>query len=240
MVFSVLKFIPRANCGFRAQSLALAESGIWSLPVDADEMIAKARSAIRPRRSFGFELARFIFVGIYKLSGWKVHDAMPPDRRMVIIAAPHTSNWDLLTMLAVTLYYRVPVRWMGKKSLGKGPFGWVMRWWGLLPVDRKQSTSVVDQVAQAYATMDELHVVIAPEGTRSDVTAWKTGFHSIAVAAGVPIALGFIDSEAKIAGAGGPYMPTGDYTADMAAIGEFYAARLKNYSVPQPEPEADD
>jgi len=239
-VFSVLNFIPRANCGFRAQSLASSESGIWSLPVDADEMIAKARSAIRSRRSFGFELARFIFVGIYKLSGWKVHDAMPPDRRMVIIAAPHTSNWDLLTMLAVTLYYRVPVRWMGKKSLGTGPFGWIMRWWGLLPVDRKQSTSVVDQVAQAYAAADELHVVIAPEGTRSDVTAWKTGFHSIAVAAGVPIALGFIDSDLKIAGAGGPYRPTGNYPADMAAIGDFYAARLKNYSVPQPGPETDD
>ena len=203
-------------------------------------MIAKAHASIRPRRSFGFELARFIFVGIYKLSGWKLHDAMPADRKLVIIAAPHTSNWDLLTMLAVTLYYRVPVRWMGKKSLGQGPFGWVMRWWGLLAVDRQQSTSIVDQVAQAYAQADEMAVVIAPEGTRSDVSAWKTGFHAIAVAAQVPIALGFIDSEAKFAGVGGPFMPTGDYAVDMAAIGEFYATRLNNYSVPQPQPETND
>lgn len=203
-------------------------------------MQAKARAAIRPRRSFGFELARALFVGIYKLSGWKVCDAMPAERKIVIIAAPHTSNWDLLTMLAVTLYYRVPVRWMGKKSLGEGPFGWVMRWWGLLSVDREKSTSIVDQVAQAFAASDEMAVVIAPEGTRANVAAWKTGFYNIAVAAQVPIALGFIDSGLKLAGVGGPFTPTGDYDANMAAIGEFYAERLRTYSVPQPRPETDD
>ncbi len=203
-------------------------------------MQAKARAAIRPRRSFGFELARTLFVGIYKLSGWTIHDAMPASRKMVIIAAPHTSNWDLLTMLAVTLYYRVPVRWMGKKSLGEGPFGWVMRWWGLLAVDREKSTSIVDQVAQAYAATDEMAVVIAPEGTRADVAVWKTGFYSIAVAAQVPIALGFIDSDAKFAGVGGPFTSTGDYGADLAAIGEFYTARLGGYSIPQPQSETGD
>lgn len=195
-------------------------------------LAAKARQSRRPRRSFSYEVARGCFYGFYRLMGWKVLDAMPISRKMVIIAAPHETNWDLPFMLGIAFYYRVPVRWMGKKSLGTGPFGWLMRWWGLLPVDRQQSTSIVDQVVAAFDASDEMAVVIAPEGTRSDVKAWKTGFYNIALAANVPISIGFVDYSRKLGGVGGPLIPTGDYEADMALVATFLGERVSRFNHP--------
>ena len=160
---------------------------------------------------------------------------MPPDLKTVIVAAPHTTNWDLLRMLGVAFYYRIPVRWMGKKSLGEGPFGWVMRWWGLLPVDRSASTSLVSQVAAEIKAADELIVVIAAEGTRRKVRHWKSGFYNIALAAQVPISLGFMDYHRKVGGVGAVVMPTGNYAADMEQILAFYAAHVTQFEPPSLE-----
>ena len=189
-------------------------------------MKARAADSKRPPRSFAYEIARAFFYGLYRLMGWQVLGAAPTNKKMVIIAAPHETNWDLTQMLGIAFYYRIPVRWMGKKSLGEGPFGWLMRWWGLLPVDRTGSTQLVDQVVEAYNAADEMCLVIAPEGTRKDVKAWKTGFYNIALAAEVPIALGFIDYENKFGGLDGTLVPCGDYPADMQKVVEFYAARV--------------
>ncbi len=191
-----------------------------------------ARASIRPWRGLGYEMARWAFVGFNKISGWSVESAMPPDLKTVIIAAPHTTNWDLLRMLGIAFYYRIPVRWMGKKSLGEGPFGWLMHWWGLLPVNRDRTTSLVEQVIAAYNESEELLVVIAPEGTRSTVKSWKTGFYNIARGAQVPISLGFIDDSRKIGGVGGPFMPTGNFAADMEVILAFYDQHVENFEPP--------
>ncbi|MEM8617181.1 MAG: 1-acyl-sn-glycerol-3-phosphate acyltransferase [Pseudomonadota bacterium] len=200
--------------------------------MDIEEMKARAKASKRPARSFGYEIARFFFYGFYRLRGWRVLGAAPSDKKLVIIAAPHETNWDLPMMLGIAFYYRIPVRWMGKKSLGEGPFGWFMRWWGLLPVDRDSSTNLVDQVAAAYAARDEMAVVIAPEGTRSDVKAWKTGFYNISNAAGVPVALGFIDYSKKLGGIDGALIPTGDYASDMETVAAYYRARVSRFNHP--------
>lgn len=208
--------------------------------MSAIDLKAAARASIRPRRSFGYELARVAFVGFHKLSGWSVESAMPADLKTVIIAAPHSTNWDLLRMLGIAFYYRAPVRWMGKKSLGEGPFGWLMRWWGLLPVDRDSSTSLVTQVVEAFDAAEEMIVVIAPEGTRSKVKRWKTGFYNIAVGAQVPISMGFIDYKRKMGGVGGPVMPTGNFVADMEEILAFYDRHLQVFDAPSLEMPEDD
>ena len=195
-------------------------------------MTARAERSKRPRRSFGYEVARVLFYGLYRLMGWRVLGEAPPDKKMVIIAAPHETNWDLTQMLGIAFYYRIPVRWMGKKSLGEGPFGWLMRWWGLLPVNRSGSTQLVDQVVEAYSTADEMCLVIAPEGPRSDVQAWKTGLYNIALAAEVPIALGFIDYDNMFGGLDGTLVPCGDYKADMETVAAFYAARVSRFNHP--------
>lgn len=193
---------------------------------------ALAKGSIRPRRSFAYELARLAFLAFMRVFGWKVEGAMPPERKLVIIAAPHRSNWDLMFMLGTAFYYRVPLRWMGKKSLVEGPFGWVMRWWGCLPVDRERSTNMVEQVAEAYGQAEELALAIPPEGTRAKVSYWKTGFHAIANAARVPIAFGYLDYHRKVAGIGGPFVPSQDLVADMDEIMKFYSATVTNFRPP--------
>jgi len=195
-------------------------------------MKARAKASKRPRRSIGYELARWFFYGFYRLMGWQVLGAAPQDKKLVIIAAPHETNWDLPYMLGIAFYYRIPVRWMGKKSLGEGPFGWFMRWWGLLPVDRHASMNIVDQVAKAYGETDEMAVVIAPEGTRSDVKAWKTGFYNISKASGVPVALGFIDYSKKLGGIDGALVPSGDYAADMEIVVQYLSERVSRFNHP--------
>lgn len=200
--------------------------------LDIAEMKARAKRSKRPPRSLAYEIARVFFYGLYRLMGWQVLGEAPQDKKLVIIAAPHETNWDLTQMLGIAFYYRIPVRWMGKKSLGEGPFGWLMRWWGLLPVDRNGSTRLVDQVVAAYEATDEMALVIAPEGTRADVEAWKTGFYNIALEAEVPVALGFIDYANKFGGVDGTLVPCGDYEADMEKVAAYYRLRVSRFNHP--------
>jgi len=192
-----------------------------------------ARASIRPWRGIGYELARWFFLVIHRLSGWSVEDAMPPHKKTIIVAAPHTTNWDLIRTLGIAYYYRIPVSWMGKKSLGDGPFGWLMRWWGLLPVDQSQSNNLVKEVAKAYDEASEMILIVAGEGTRATVKRWRTGFYHIAVAANIPISVGFIDYQRKVGGVGFSITPTGDYRSDMEQIIAYLAARVTDFEAPE-------
>jgi len=157
------------------------------------------------------------------LSGWSI-EGLPPDaRRYVIIAAPHTSNWDLPFTLALGFAYRLKVTWMGKDTLFRAPFGIFFRWLGGLPIDRSRANDVVARSVQHFRASEDLVVVVPPEGTRSRVRYWKTGFYWIAHGAGVPIALGFLDYRRKVGGFGPSIIPSGDIEADMVHIRAFYA-----------------
>ena len=176
-------------------------------------------------RPFGkalFELFRAIGLFIYRLSGWKVEGSLPPVSKFVVIAAPHTSNWDLPFMLGIALFFRVRLRWMGKDSLFKPPFGWFMRALGGIPIDRSKANDVVSQMVDIYKLADTLAVAIPPEGTRAKVRYWKTGFYNIAHGARVPIALGFLDYKRKAGGIGMTLYTTGDYDTDLKVIKKFY------------------
>jgi 1-acyl-sn-glycerol-3-phosphate acyltransferase len=162
-------------------------------------------------------------------TGFSVRGTMPDQPKYVIIAAPHTTNWDLPHALAAGLHYGYRIHWMGKESIFKWPFGGIMRWLGGLSVDRRQSTNAVDSMVQTFAKMDRLALVIAPAGTRSATVKWKSGFYHIAYGAKVPLALAFIDYPSKSVGIAGIFMPTGDYEADLPKILALYA---KHVSVP--------
>ncbi|NRA28912.1 MAG: 1-acyl-sn-glycerol-3-phosphate acyltransferase, partial [Parvularculaceae bacterium] len=135
----------------------------------------------------------------------------------------HTSNWDLPFMLGVAYKFRIRLNWMGKDSLFKPPFGWLMKALGGIPIDRSKANNVVTQMIEIYDKADQLAVAIPPEGTRSKVRVWKTGFYNIAHGAGVPIAFGFLDYDRKVGGIGGVYTTTGDYDKDIEEIKAFYA-----------------
>jgi 1-acyl-sn-glycerol-3-phosphate acyltransferase len=166
-------------------------------------------------------LARLILA----LTGWSTRGEPLAHQRCVLIGAPHTSNWDFPLMLMVVLKLKLRVFWMGKHTLFPFPFGWLMKWLGGIPINRSASHNVVNETVRQYAENDQLIVLIPPEGTRSKVTRWKTGFYHIANNAEVPILLGYVDASKKEAGFADFYTPTGDLEKDMAEIRAFYATK---------------
>jgi 1-acyl-sn-glycerol-3-phosphate acyltransferase len=170
-------------------------------------------------------IVRALSIAFMKITGWKVEGTLPPgETKFVMIAAPHTSNWDLPYMLMVAFILRLHVYWMGKSSIFSPPFGSVMKWLGGIPVNREQSTNMVAASAEAIkAATRPLQLVVPPEGTRSKVRYWKTGFYYIALAANVPIVLAYMDYEKKLTGLGPTIYPSGDIEADMKTIKAFYA-----------------
>jgi 1-acyl-sn-glycerol-3-phosphate acyltransferase len=188
-----------------------------------------------PRTIFSTPLVNTLlrlFSRLYlRLAGWQVLGALPAEaRKSVFIAAPHTSNWDLPYTLMVAFVLRLNIRWMGKASLFRFPFGGLMRWFGGIAVDRSKTNNLVAASAQAILScVGPLQLVVPPEGTRSKVHYWKTGFYHIAQAAQVPIVMAYMDYSKKISGLGPVFHPTGDLEADMLSIKAFYAAfRGKN------------
>jgi 1-acyl-sn-glycerol-3-phosphate acyltransferase len=146
--------------------------------------------------------------------------------KAVLVAAPHTSNWDGLNMLAAAGHYRVKLRWMGKASLTRGPFGWLIRALGCVPIDRSQSNDVVRVMADAFGASERMLLAIPPEGTRSAVREWKSGFYHIAVAARVPILLTVLDYGTKRIRLVAVVHPSGDYEADLAVFRSQYAGAV--------------
>lgn len=174
-------------------------------------------------------LMRWIALIIFKCSGWKVQGPKPDLSRYVIVAAPHTSNWDFLYTLCLTFIYGINPVIMMKDVWFRWPLGSLFRWLGALPIDRSQTNSVVAQSIRKFKQNDRQVLVVAPAGTRKRVPYWKTGFYHIANGAKVPIVLGFLDYQQKTGGLGPTIQPTGDIEADMAVIQDFYKTITGKY-----------
>jgi 1-acyl-sn-glycerol-3-phosphate acyltransferase len=156
--------------------------------------------------------------------GWKVETAVPLPPKMVFIAAPHTSNWDVPFMLAGAWALGIKLSWLGKHTLFRGAlWGRFMKAVGGVPVDRRSSSSTVSRIADVFHGVDRMYLAISPEGTRRKAEHWRSGFYHIAREAGVPIGLGYLDFGRKRAGVGGLLTPSGDVRADMDDIRAFYA-----------------
>ncbi len=170
-------------------------------------------------------LLRGLSIAFLRLTGWRVVGQLPPKAaKSVLIAAPHTSNWDLPYTLMVAFALRLNVYWMGKSSLFNQPFRGVMMWLGGIPVDRAQSNNLVAASSDAIMrATGPLQLIVPPEGTRSGTRYWKTGFYYIAAGASVPIVLAYLDYEKKIGGLGPVLQTTGNVDADMLTIKAFYA-----------------
>lgn len=157
-----------------------------------------------------------------KLSGWTLKGEAPAVDKCVIIAAPHTSNWDFLMIITMAFAFKLEIHWMGKNSLFRGPFGPLMRWMGGIAVDRRQTNNLVEATVQAYAQRQRLMVAVPPEGTRGKVKKWKSGFYHIAHQAQIPIAPSFLDFGNRIGGFFPCITPSGDYERDLKDIQSLY------------------
>ncbi len=165
-----------------------------------------------------------------KMRGWKLQGKAPTEPKYVLIAVPHTSNWDFPLALAMAFVYRFEMHWMGKDSLFKGWRGPIMRWLGGIPITRSSANNVVAQTIEAFKASDHLVIAIPPEGTRSKVDKWKTGFYYIALGAKVPIALAFLDYKKKTGGFLPMFHPTGDAETDIVTMRACYSGISGKYS----------
>jgi len=156
------------------------------------------------------------------LSGWRMKSKAPDAQRFVMIAAPHTSNWDLPAMLAMAWILGLRLHWLGKKQLFRWPLGWFMRAVGGVSIDRSAPQGTVAQVAQAFRDQSEFVLAIPAEGTRGRADRWKSGFYHIAKRAEVPIVLGRLDWNDHVATLSDPIWPSDDVRADMDKIRAYY------------------
>ena len=159
---------------------------------------------------------------IMRLVGWRVTRKLPDLPKFIMIGAPHTSNWDFILFLGVIFTLRADVRFMGKIELFRPPHGWFFRYCGGVPVDRKKSTGLVDQMVDAANQAERFILTIAPEGTRHHVAEWKRGFYHIAKGAGIPIVMAVVDGKHKEVRIGQVFQPTDDIEADMKSIQGYF------------------
>lgn len=166
---------------------------------------------------------RWLSARVFDLLGWKIEGQLPDVPKMVIVGAPHTSNWDFFLFLAVIHHLGIRVKFLGKASLFRKPFGWMFRKVGGIPVDRSKAVGLVGQVKKEFDTADEMILVIAPEGTRGAADNWKTGFIEIAEAADVPIVFAGIHAPDKTIHISDGHRVAGDRERLMDEVRAFYS-----------------
>ena len=149
------------------------------------------------------------------LAGWKFEGPVPSEKKYVMLAVPHTSNWDGVLLLSLTRSIGVRIEWMVKDSWVKGPVGPVLKRLGAVAIDRSHATHVVDQMVDQFRRNDELVLAVPPEGTRAYADRWRSGFYHIARGAGVPVVPGYLDFARRRAGLGPAIALSGDMRAEM-------------------------
>jgi|SRR5690554_3320466 len=162
---------------------------------------------------------------ILKTLGWSVHADFPEVKKYIVIAAPHTSNWDFPLGILAAKALNLKVHWIGKSSLFRRPFGWFFRAIGGAPVHRGKGADQIKQIADLFSHKDELVIALAPEGTRSKRSHWKTGFWHIARIAEVPITMAYLDFGQKQVGLGGTFYSCDSIEKDFEKIRLFYTGR---------------
>jgi 1-acyl-sn-glycerol-3-phosphate acyltransferase len=173
-------------------------------------------------------LAQLLGRLVLSVFGWQKTGQVPSARNVVIIAAPHTSNWDFIFLLAAAYSFGISVNWLGKDSLFRSPLGPILRFLGGVPVDRSKRNNLVQSLSAQIELGSGISLVIPPSGTRRKTEYWKSGFYQIARAAQIPLICGYLDYRKKEAGLGLSFLPT-DLSKDMNRIREFYEPIVGKY-----------
>lgn len=160
----------------------------------------------------------------WRISKWRPATTPAPDQG-IILGAPHTSNWDFILMLATGWKMGLNFKWLGKSQMFPKPLAGLMKALGGIPVDRTEPRGLVEDLVRRAEAGEKYLLVITPEGTRSEREYWKSGFYRIARQADLPVVLGYVDRDTRMAGLGPTIHLTGDVRADMDVIREFYAGK---------------
>lgn len=181
---------------------------------------------------------------LYKLAGWKTVGDIPRHLPKAIwVVAPHASWKDFLLGIGVRAYIKIDIMYLGKAELFKPPFGWIFYALNGQPVNRSERTHLVDTVADLFHSKERLHIALAPEGTRKNVSELKTGFYYIALKANIPLVLVGFDYPRKVVEFSKPFYLSGDFEQDKVVIAQFFNTIqgekkdwLKRYLINQKNP----
>ena len=165
-----------------------------------------------------------IFAWYFRFKGWKIEGkGIPPHiKKCVVIAMPHTSNWDFVYAIGALRLFGIRLNYLAKKELFRWPIKSIFTGTGGIPVERKKNTRMVETITRKFSEEDKLILAISVEGTRKRVGKIKTGFYHVAISAGVPLCMAYLDYRKKVAGFSEPFYPTGNAETDAKIIREFY------------------
>ncbi|MGB3796453.1 MAG: 1-acyl-sn-glycerol-3-phosphate acyltransferase [Alteraurantiacibacter sp.] len=186
-------------------------------------MQGESRSADDPPPSLLSRIVWRILRGLYRLKGFRLSGNAPAIPKFILLGAPHTSNWDFIFFAGAVKKMGIRPSFVGKHTLFKWPMTQFMLDMGGMPINRSTNTGYVRTVIERIEAMDEIALVVAPEGSRSSDGRWRSGFYHIASGAGIPIVPAWFDYRARHGAIGEPIWPTGDFHADLARIAQFYA-----------------
>ena len=172
---------------------------------------------------------RWLAALVLRLAGWRSIYVPPPGPKSVILVYPHTSNWDFPLGVMFTSIHRLNIGWAGKDTMFRWPLRRFFLWLGGVPINRREHTGMIDQLAQAFSQNESFHICITPEGTRSKTDHWKTGFYRLALQVGVPVGLGFIDYGNKRIGLDRWLTLSGNEDEDIHVLREYYADKTALY-----------
>ena len=164
---------------------------------------------------------------LLRLMGWRLVGEIPKHKQLVMAAAPHTSNWDFILAMLAVLATGIRISYLMKKEAFFWPLRSCFLWLGGIPIDRSAAENTVDQIATWFQRKEKLWVVITPEGTRSKVKRWKTGFLRLAQKVDVPVLLVVWDYPNKCIRLETQWQTTGDHEFDANAIREYIDSRYK-------------
>ena len=180
-----------------------------------------------PKR--GNRFTQTIARSILALFGWQLVGEFPNQSKMILIGAPHTSNWDMVLGMVVIWALKLRAFWWAKQSLFRWPHGGFMRWLGGLPVNRRISQGLVPQTIKEFERRQEYVLVILPQGTRARGAQWKTGFYHIAQGAEAPIVPILFDYGRKLMTFKPAFHATDNVAADLEYLQSlFVGVRGKN------------
>lgn len=159
--------------------------------------------------------------GLVKVTGYRMVGEVPETG--ILVGAPHTSNWDFVTMLMVMWHDGAHPRVLVKRQLFRGPLGWVLRGLGGVPLDRENAAGVVNELVAEAGSGEPFRLILAAEGTRTKGEYWKSGFLRLSRDTGLPVTLAFFDPPTKTMGFGPTFHAGEDVRADMDVVRAFFA-----------------
>ena len=174
-------------------------------------------------------MASALATRLLRLFGWRTSFVAPPGPKSVVLVYPHTSNWDFPIGVLFRAECGIPFHWAGKDTLFRWPLRGLFLRLGGVPINRRERTGMIGQLVKAYDENDSFHLAITPEGTRGKTDHWKSGFYRLAIEAGVPVGLGYIDYGRKCVGIDRWITLSGDPDDDLARLRAYYADKTALY-----------